>query len=362
MSRVWDPLPSGGGGLLRPLLAPTQWLYSLLVRLRAQAYRRGWIPTHRAERPVISVGNLVAGGGGKTPVVDFLLTLLTRQGLHPAVLSRGYGRVGGSHYIRLLVSQGATARPERCGDEPALLAQRHPQVPVYIGASRLTAARLAHLWDAPRVFVLDDGFQHLRLGRDFNLLLVDAERGLGNGKLLPLGPLREPPGALGRADAILITKAGTGGVESLRAELNRWTGGRVPVFTSAYVPVGLRRLDGGETHPPESLKGRSVRLVCAIAHPAGFQRSVAALGGRVDHVWALPDHDPYASDTRAALERALETPSARDSLWLTTEKDAVKLQGILQAASRLWVLEMAVVPEPGFTPFFFAFLRQHGLE
>lgn len=346
-------MPAPLGGLLRPVGA----LYGALGRLRAARYASGRARTARLAAPVVSVGNLTAGGSGKTPIVDWLLGEALRQGRRPAVLSRGYGRRGRADLIRL---RGvAAADPEAVGDEPYWLAGRHPDVPVVLGRRRAVAGRLAETWDAPDLILLDDGFQHLPLARDLNLLLVDAARGLGNGRVLPAGWLREPPAAAARADAVILTGTDGGDPDRAMAALNGHLRPGTPVFRFGYGPAILRRLDREAEMPPERLAGREVALVCGIARPAGFVAAVEALGARVGRLEARPDHEPYGPAVLTALDRSLGAGSEESALWLTTEKDAVKLRGRLDRPERLWVLEMAVAPDPAWAPVFAEFLARH---
>jgi tetraacyldisaccharide 4'-kinase len=336
--------------------------YGALVRLRLAAYRRGWARTRRAGAPVVSVGNLTVGGSGKTPFAEYLLRLALRAGLRPVLLSRGYGRRGRARVARVRAAEGTPPDPAALGDEPALLALRNPDVPVYAAARRWQAARLAMILDAPGLFVLDDGFQHLGLARELNVLLVDAERGLGNGRLLPWGPLREPVAALERADVIVITKANLGAAEALRTRLAGPLGATVPIFYCDYVPERLASLDGKSVLPPGSLAGQDVFLLCAIAQPEGFRATVAALGASIAGTIALPDHHPYRAAELPALAERLSTQGGAAARWITTEKDAVKLRGRIPAPERLWVLEMAVAPEPAAETFFFDSLRRLAIQ
>ena len=361
-----------------PVLAALALLYGALTALRRAAYRCGWLRSERAACAVLSVGNLTAGGSGKTPLVDWLLRAAQAAGRRPVAISRGYRRQGRSDVIRVRAEDGLPPDPLAMGDEPALLARRNPDVPVYVARRRALAARLAARWDAPGLIVLDDGFQHLPLARDLDVVLVDARQGLGNGHLLPLGPLREPLRAARRAHAVLIARAGLGdadGVQRLRRRIEGALGGAVPVFTSDYRPVHLRRLDGAAELPLATLQGQAVQLVCGIAQPAGFVRSVEALGARVAGLQAHPDHFAYPDAEVARLGAALVAAGVADAAgdaaaeraapgprWLTTEKDAVKLAGRLTPAERLWVLEMEVIPDAAAQAFFFDFLARDSLE
>lgn len=345
-------------GRLAPLAAPIAGCYGAAVVLRAMAYRRGWLPIHRAPVPVISIGNLTAGGGGKTPFADYLLREALRAGLRPACLSRGYGRAGRSQVARIKAAEGVPADPAALGDEPCLLALRNPQVPIYVGADRRQSARLACILDQAQVLILDDGFQHLRLARDLNILLVDAQRGLGNGRLLPAGPLREPASALARADVIVITKANLGDAGSLERLLRQKHGVSQPVFRCDYTPGRLRRLDGGATRPIAGLRGARVSLICGIAQPEGFRRTVAQAGAKVEELLAFPDHFAYPDEALRAIETRIQGPDHDAPEWITTEKDAVKLAGRLPSTTRLWALEMEVSPAPDAQAFFFDSLRR----
>lgn len=358
------PPARGPSPLLWPLLFVLSLLYRLAVLLRTAAYARGWLKPHRAACPVISVGNLAVGGSGKTPLVEYLLRESLRAGKRPVCLTRGYRGHSRAALMRVRVSEGLPADPVALGDEPAMLARRNPDVTLYVGRARRSAARLAALWDAPELIVLDDGFQHLPLARDLDLLLIDAERGLGNGRLLPLGPLREPLRAGRRADAVLITKANLGDAQAVRRQVEQALGDGLPVFTCDYTPRRLKRLDGAAERPPCALAGQPVNLVCGIASPTGFVRSVEQLGAQVATVRCYPDHHDYGSDDLEWLDAALaEVAEGADAppRWLTTEKDAVKLVGRLRHPERLWVLEMAVVPDADARAFLIEFIEKSGI-
>ena len=356
--------------LWMPLLAPLGLLYRVLTALRRAGYALGWLRAERAACPVISVGNLTVGGSGKTPLVDWLLRAAQEAGCRPVAISRGYRNRTEADVMRVRLadcgpSAGGGPDPAALGDEPTLLARRNPQVPVYVARRRVQAARLAAAWDAPGLIVLDDGFQHLRLARDLDVVLVDAQRGLGNGRLLPLGPLREPLRAARRAHAVLISKASLGDAEALRARIRTALGPAVPIFTSDYRPVRLRRLDGGAELAPEALHGVEVRAVCGIAQPDGLRQTLAQLGARVVSLQAHGDHHAYSEADVQALDAALAAApgaAATQPQWITTEKDAVKLAGRIQGAERLWVLEMEVLPDTQAQAFFFDFITTRGLQ
>lgn len=191
----WRGLASGSrtgrvDTLVLLFLTPWALLYSLAQRLRAELYRSGIVKTHRLPRPVVSIGNITVGGTGKTPVTAYIARFLMAQGYRVAVLSRGYG--GSLEGQTCVVSDGATIMlsARECGDEPYLLASTVPGLMVVIGTDRYTAGQVAMQQLSPDIFLLDDGFQHLRLHRDLNILLLDYSRPFGNGWTLPAGILR----------------------------------------------------------------------------------------------------------------------------------------------------------------------------
>lgn len=229
-------------------------LYKLLVRVRIQLYDWKILSTYRSTVPVISVGNLTVGGSGKTPMVDFLVTLLEQQQQRVVIVSRGYGRKSKIAYDRFVYSESShiilgkdykkiiisgksknnlkfyEKTVQEIGDEAYLLAQKHPEVPVYVGKKRAISIGNATQRDQPDWIVLDDGYQHLAVARDLNLLLMDAERGIENQKLLPSGPFREPPSECCRADAVILTKSNWGNAPSIQAWLQKSHALTCPIF------------------------------------------------------------------------------------------------------------------------------------
>lgn len=342
----------------RIALGPLEALYAALVRTRVHAYEQGWLRTFRAGIPVISVGNLTAGGSGKTPIADHLLATLHPN--HAALLSRGYGRTSGFEPLRLRWDEGVPGPPELLGDEPCLLAQRHPDTPVFVGAHRGRSARLAESLDHPDCLVLDDGYQHLALHRDLNLLLVDAEHGLGNRRLLPLGPLREPISHWERADAVLITKANLGDPDVLLHQLQGGLGVTKPVFRFDYLPERLERLVGQEIRPLKLVRGMRVVPVCGIARPEGFLRMLEQSGLHLDAPLRFRDHHAYTATDARNLQERVESSGAEG--WVTTAKDAVKLRAFPELAESGWVLTMTVQPEPAWAAFWSERLRTLGLK
>lgn len=339
MSRGSPPFPprpgeAGGGappprfepgeteppGWMRPVLAAGASLFGMAVRARTLAYATGLVRRVRPERPVISVGNLAVGGSGKTPFVIFLATRLAERGLAVTVLSRGYGRRAGARTLVVSHGHGPEASAADAGDEPVLIADK-TRASVVVCGSRARGAAVAIDELGADVLLLDDGFQHLRLARDLDIVLLDAAQPIGNGRLLPLGPLREPPRALARA-GLLVLNHGVRPANEPGPLLGAGLENR-PRIDVGVVPSVLRPAGGGEGVPAATLLGKSVALLAAIARPRRFADTVEGLGGRVVHRELYRDHARLsAADVEAFVRRAR---TAGAEVLLTTEKDAVRI-------------------------------------
>lgn len=300
--------------LLTLLLAVPSMLYGGLLRARALLYRYGVIRSHRLPCPVVSIGNLTVGGTGKTPVTIWIAHHLQQQGLRVAVLSRGYG--GTLRGEVAVVSDGRTIflTPDLSGDEPCLMARILPELMVVVGADRHRAGLLALERLQPDILLLDDGFQHLRLQRDLDILLLDSSRPFGNNWTLPLGLLREPRSAIKRADLVVFTRY---------LPRQKLVDPGVPFCWSSHQLTTFNRLaDGGEL-PVAALRQARVAAFCGIAAPDTFFEGLRGLGITLVAVLALPDHEPYHGEGFRRLERFVAEHTAD---WLvTTEKDGVKL-------------------------------------
>jgi len=274
------------------------------------------LPASRLPRPVVSVGNLVMGGAGKTPHVIHLARWLAGQGRRVAILSRGYGRK--SRGVRWVSDgEGPIAAASEGGDEPVLIARSLPGIPVVVGESRSAAGRETLCRRDVDVFLLDDGFQHLSLRRDADLLLVECGRGLGNRWTAPLGPLREPPSHARFADALVITKCPDADSGARTARSVPFPSVRPKAF-SRLSPRGVVGRDGLPSK--EAAAGSAVFAFSGLARNAQFRDTLEAAGFRVKGFLPFPDHHAYS---RGDLDRI-----ARDAGGLpviTTEKDLVRL-------------------------------------
>ena len=305
------------------------------------ALRRRWYASRarRLPRPVISIGNLHWGGTGKTPLVTAVAAHLRDRGLVPAVLSRGY-RSRGQGVRIVSAGEGPLLGPLVAGDEPVLLAGELPGVAVVVSADRFEAGRhaLERVEPTPEIFVLDDGFSHLRLRRDLDILTCPATDPFGGGRLFPAGRLREPLRAVARAHAVVLTGAEPGAGEELARSLHP-RGFAGSGFTSR-VRLLESRLATGQVLAPTA----RVLLVTAIAQPERFEADVRTLGFEVAGTMIFPDHHDYPEEDLTEIEEALADLGA-DAV-LTTAKDRVKLLGRLEVP--VAELPIRAEPEPAF--------------
>ncbi|MEO7273456.1 MAG: tetraacyldisaccharide 4'-kinase [Vicinamibacterales bacterium] len=284
-------------------------LYAVVARRRRARYARRPDLRRRLRRPVISVGNLAVGGRGKTPVVAALVRVLTAAGERPAILSRGYGRTEPSDGVVVVSApDGIRADLARAGDEPLMLARQLPGVPVLVASDRYLAGQLAeHHFDVT-VHVLDDGFQHLQLDRDLDLVIVSADDLAPSARTLPFGRLREAPAALLAADAIL----------SADASLQMPDADERPRFTLRR-ELGPLRGEGADAIGPDT----PLLAVCGIANPTRFVTDLRERGWNAVQSLTFRDHHPYRQSEVTRIVTAARTCGAR--AVVTTEKDFVRL-------------------------------------
>jgi len=319
-----------GAMAMRFGLRLASWPYGLAVWLRNRAFDRGWKKSHRVGVPVIGIGNLTTGGTGKTPCVEFVARYLRDVlELQTAILSRGYGGEEGRN------------------DEAMVLEQNCPDVPHLQGPDRVALAQTALEELESEVLVLDDGFQHRRLARDLDIVLIDATNPWGYGSLLPRGLLRESPRELRRAHLALITRCDL--VEAnvaagIRDRIGRLAPG-LPIAESTHRPdawVG----EGNKSTPLESLGGRSVAAFCGIGNPEAFRDTLRKLGIEPIAWRTFPDHHRYTRDDIEDLRRwARELPA--DAVIATTQKDLVKIRLEKLGDRELWALKIRLDVQAG---------------
>ncbi len=301
----------------RVALGPLAWAWSWGLRwkrARAAARRKS------LAAPVVSVGGITMGGSGKTPCVLHLAGRLKAAGWNPAILTRGYRRRFPAPAT--VLPPGAVVPTGVTGDE-AQLFLRAGTAAVGIGADRYQVGRMLEERFRPDVILLDDGFQHWRLARRLDLVLIDAQDPFGGGALFPLGRLREPPAALERADVILITRADPERpLAGIEAQVRAWNR-RAPIFRSRVVALGWVELTTGASELPEKFSGRRAAAFCGLANPNSFWRTLAGLGCRPVVRWTFPDHHHYRP--RQLRRLAADAHRHGAEILLTTEKDVMNL-------------------------------------
>jgi tetraacyldisaccharide 4'-kinase len=324
-------------------LTPAAALYSGVVAVRAR-----WWRTRSASSgaTIISVGNLTVGGNSKTPFALFLASRMRARGLAVAIVSRGWGRTL-DRGNPVLVSDGTRClkSPREAGDEPVMLAKSFAG-PIAVARRRIDAINLLRAHGHFDAFILDDGFQHLRLRRDLDLLLINATRGFGNGWVLPAGPLRERRTAIARAHAIVLIDSGAprpaapGKADlALPADVPQDLPIDVPIFRALIRARALVHADSAGWHEsPLALGGRRVVAVSGLADPAGFHAMLRELGATISATLDFPDHHDY---TPHDFENLLAAARGAD-LIVTTEKDLVKLELFPAPGVSLYALRLEV--------------------
>ncbi len=305
-------------GAASTILLPISWAYGLAAAARNRAFDTGVLRISRAPVPVIAVGNMTAGGTGKTPLVEDITRRLGRRGLSVAVVSRGYGR--SSHGVVVVSRRGEIRADARSGgDEPVQIARKFPLASVVVGERRIDAARAAVEECGAEVIVLDDGFQHRAIARDLDIVVVDCRKSLPRERLLPSGMRRERLAGLGRADLLGFSRAAGPDDPHWAGELSRWTDARSFAFKT--VITGFAPLGGGAAAGAESMRGKRVLAFSGIGSHEAFAASLAAAGVEVVAEKAFRDHHRYSvNDIDAIVESSRGAESC-----VTTEKDMVRL-------------------------------------
>jgi tetraacyldisaccharide 4'-kinase len=306
-----NPEHSAASALLRPLTVP----YGIAAGIKNYGYDRRWLAPQKLSWPVISVGNLSVGGSGKTPMVLLLADLLSQRGWNIDVLSRGYGRSS-----KTVARVNAAGTPNKFGDEPLLMA-RHG-LSVYVGARRYDAGQLAEKEAAPDsassrgLHLLDDGFQHRKLDREIDIVLL--QRADLEGRLLPAGHLREPLGGLRRADICV-----------LRAEDSDLSQRVLQLMGQPSDPAHIWILERQTTLPSDTASISNALAFCAIGDAAGFFNGLKRAGVTLQNTIAFRDHHVYNRSDISRLKAAANRSGA--NFFVTTEKDSVRLAGELRA-------------------------------
>ena len=319
--------------VLLPLIVVSLF-FRFMTGIRRFLYLQGIVNSYRAKSRIISVGNLTVGGTGKTPMVIYLCTILTGKRL--AVVSRGYGSKGRGTRI---VSDGKNILlgAELCGDEPYLIAKSIPGVVVAVGEKKAQVIRFVEQQYSPDIIILDDGFSHLKVKRDLDIVLIDGEKGFGNGHLLPAGPLREPPGAMRRADSIGVKGEGHTVENQIKkyAPLDK-------VFHFTYRFKGIKTIRQDAEVDAGTMKNKKVLAVAGIAFPDSFFRTLEAAGVHPANCIAGQDHSTYDKNKLRMLTERFSPDAV-----IVTAKDAVKIKEIERDEGVQWLYADIAVSEAG---------------
>lgn len=310
-------------------------VYSAGVRARAWAYRQGVFRRISVDAPLVSIGNVTVGGTGKTPLTIYLAQRLCEQGRKPAIVSRGYLKEGRGLVV---VSDGRRilAGRRQAGDEPYMMARALPEVPVIVGPNRSLAATVACGRFGPDIVLMDDGFQHLKVQRDLDVVVIDASDPFGNGMTIPRGILREPPNHLRRADLLVLTRTDqTDALDTLRAHLTELNP-KAPIVESVHEPTALMHYQGHVDLGLGTLQAARIVALSSIGNPKAFQRTLRSLGAEIVDAWNLPNHHIYR---RAALGDLIDRARhLRVDAIVTTEKDMVRFPPGFAFNIPMWIL------------------------
>jgi tetraacyldisaccharide 4'-kinase len=319
--------------------------YGGIVRLRETLYKKGLLHSKRLSCPVISIGNLTVGGSGKTPMTIYVAELIQGLGYGVAIISRGYK--GQAEKIGGVVCDGRTIcmGPDTAGDEPVMVARRLKTIPVIVGQNRFKAGRLAIQEFKPDVLLLDDAFQHLKLHRDLNLVLLDSKAPLGNTYLFPRGTLRETASALSRGDAVILTRSEIGKASSL-GQIKKYFP-RKPIFHSSHIPYIYKIVAGNRSqlrdrqtisskYDFDTFKNKKVFAFSGIASNDDFRRTIESFHCKLESFSEFSDHHQY-SDTE--LDEILKSATDLSAEFIfTTEKDYVRIAHKIK-----WPIDLVII-------------------
>jgi tetraacyldisaccharide 4'-kinase len=339
---------------LRSLLSMVSKVYGGAVKLRRIFYKKNILTSKKLSCPIISIGNITVGGTGKTPMTIYVAQAVKKLGHNVAVISRGYK--GKAEKNGGIVSDGKVLlmTPEIAGDEPYMMAKRLKDVPVIVGKNRFKAGRQAISKFDPDVIVLDDGFQHLTLQRDLDIVLLDYHKPFGNRHLLPRGVMREPISALLSADAIIMTKSDTvknNNETSLLLRKLRFFERKKPVYRSFHHPFVYRIIKGEkkiswnnmqevQRQNLDCIKGRTGFAFSGLADNYNFLRTLKSLKCNVSGFMEFPDHHPYSErDLEEILSAAKKSMS---KCLITTEKDYVRIAHKIDWSDDLFVIGIEI--------------------
>lgn len=313
--------------LFRIMLFPFCLLYGVVIQIRNFCYSTGVIKQKKLPCQVISIGNIVAGGSGKTPAVATIAKQFQNEGRTVALLLRGYKGKNSDEVMFVSDGERQLCSREECGDEAEMLAQQLTNIPIVIGKQRYLSGLAALNRFECDLLILDDGFQHRQLSRDLDILTIDATQPFGTGALLPIGTLREPKSAIQRADVILLTRTDAirANTEELKSTLKRYAQ-NTPILESIHQPTTLYRLSqNGKTTtiPIGTLTNKRLLAVCGIGNPTAFVATLEKYNPETVELFAFPDHHTYTESDLRQIEQRMKLCDSE--LVITTQKDERKL-------------------------------------
>jgi tetraacyldisaccharide 4'-kinase len=332
---------TGLRGVLTPLFLLSR-IYGFIITLRRVLYKIGIFRARKLDAYVISVGNIIVGGTGKTPAVIYISRLLQRNGYKVCVLSRGYNGANKGEYLEVSDETEVLSDPKTAGDEPYMLAVKLKGIPVIVGRNRFIAGKRAVEKFKPDVCVLDDGFQHFKLKRDLDIVTFDGDIGLGNGHLLPNGIMREQLSALRRADVVLINK-GAKKSDDIVSAVEKYKGGDHRIFFCGYETDGLTAWSG-EKQDISYLSQKKIFVFSALAHSDYFHRIIERSGGIISGKLDYRDHHHYTIDDYFRIVK--EAYNLNADFILTTEKDIVKFNRAWGENSKVGIFSLCINLKP----------------
>ena len=319
-------------------------LYELGVRLRVAAYETEYLKPKRLDATTISIGNIAVGGTGKTPLVEYIARYLKEEGHSVAILTRGYGRKStGGRALNdpKAAGLGGVKSYLEYGDEPVMLARRLPDVPVIINGDRYEGGTYATRDLGADVLILDDAYQHLSVARDLNILLLDATDPFAGFEMVPFGRLREPLYGIKRADAVIITRADRPFDQAqVNAIIRYYCDEKVPVMYVYSTIKRLRHLGEGEVYEADQFRGWNVSVMCGIGNPHAFADDILRIGINIVAEHFYNDHHAFTQQELDEVTRAARDAGA-DAI-ITTEKDAVRLEGLALPDVPIYVAEIEI--------------------
>jgi tetraacyldisaccharide 4'-kinase len=335
--------------LMKPFLFAISIVYGGLIKLREALYKKGILQSKRLPCPVVSIGNITVGGTGKTPMTVYVAELIRRFGYKVAIVSRGYKgkaeKTGGIVYDGRVICM----EPDQAGDEPFMMAKRLRSVPVIVGKDRFKAGMLAVKEFKPDVVLLDDGFQHLRLYRDIDLVLLDFNSPFGNGNLLPRGILREPASSLSRADALILTRSDSvpGSIKAKLLDRLMYLSQKRSVYVTFHTPYIFKvvtaagdiensALSKSQDWDSENIKGRKVFAFSGIARNEDFKHTVESFGCDVSGFAGFQDHHTYSDEDINTILRSAKDAGAE--IVCTTEKDYARM-----GHRKSWPIDLVII-------------------